>query len=577
MDVRVLLMAAFAVAILGSSVFSGAGAIGLIGPDEPRYAAVAREMAASGDWVTPRLNGVPWFEKPVLYYWSAALSFRLLGVSDAAARLPSALALTLSTLMLAWLCRRAYGPSAAFALLMIAPTTVAAIGFSRAATPDMLLSSSLILASISAAWALRLHSRERETPDSAAQSAGASLAWTAAWGAFLGLGVLAKGPAALLLAWGSVGLWMLATQRWKDGARLWHPIALGATAAVALPWYLLCAARNPDFVQVFLIEHNVQRYLTPAFGHEQPFWFFGPVLLIGLVPWTALLIPVAQDIGRTAPSRWAHSLGFFMACWIVFPLVFFSLSVSKLPGYILPAIPLLALLMARTTARAAVERPGSLSRLLVGVGLTIIALAITAGVAAQRLPDDLRLALDGVSVVLAICLLLGACGVAVVTLARLQRLWMAVALTAAVTAGGMLGITFWLGPALDSHLTPRAAASAAERAADGRPVSVYQLHRAWHYGLNYYFQRELPEWTEAEVGGVIVTSGAGIRDLVGRGYLVNVVEEVSAEAVVVTIDSRSAGAGASSRGGHRSVADRLAGSASPLTLPLVGAEATAEH
>jgi predicted membrane-bound mannosyltransferase len=136
--------------------FSHLGAIGFVGPDEPRYAWIAREMAESGDWVTPRLYGKPWFEKPPLFYWGAALSFKLFGVSEAAARLPSAISALLATLALAWLALRLYGAETARWLLLLLPTTVGMIGFSHAAATDMPFGAMLTIAMVCAAVALGL-------------------------------------------------------------------------------------------------------------------------------------------------------------------------------------------------------------------------------------------------------------------------------------------------------------------------------------------------------------------------------------------------------------------------------------
>src|SRR6202790_2269759 len=143
--------------------FSHLGAIGFVGPDEPRYAWIARDMAETGDWVTPRLYGKPWFEKPPLYYWSAALSFKFFGVSEAAARLPSAIAALLATLALAWLALRLYGAETARWLLLLLPTSVAMIGFSHAAAPDMLFSAVLTIAMVCVAVVLGL-TRNEITP-----------------------------------------------------------------------------------------------------------------------------------------------------------------------------------------------------------------------------------------------------------------------------------------------------------------------------------------------------------------------------------------------------------------------------
>ena len=126
--------------------FSGLGAFGLVGPDEPRYAAIARAMAETHDWVTPRLWGTPWFEKPVLYYWAAGIAMRIFGVSEFAARLPSALAALLAVFAVTWTALRSYGVGAAWYSLLMLPTSVAMIGFSRAASPDMLFAGLLTAA-----------------------------------------------------------------------------------------------------------------------------------------------------------------------------------------------------------------------------------------------------------------------------------------------------------------------------------------------------------------------------------------------------------------------------------------------
>src|SRR5262249_32842383 len=208
--------------------FSHLGAIGFVGPDEPRYAWVARDMAETGDRITPRLYGKPWFEKPPLYYWFAAVSFRLFGVSEAAARLPSAVAALLATLALAWLAWRLYGSETARWLLILLPTSVGMIGFSHAASTDMLFAATLTLALVSACAVLRLVQAPLRL---------ASLLF----GFFLGLAVLAKGPAAMILVGGAVFFWALFSKRWRDAFRLLHPAAIVAFFVTALPWYLMCA------------------------------------------------------------------------------------------------------------------------------------------------------------------------------------------------------------------------------------------------------------------------------------------------------------------------------------------------
>ena len=330
-------------ATLNVCYFSHLGAIGLVGPDEPRYAWIARDMAETGDWVTPRLYGKPWFEKPVLYYWGAALCFKLFGVSEVAARLPSAISALLATLALAWLALRLYGAETARWLLLLLPTTVGMIGFSHAAATDMPFSGMLTIAMVSAAVVLGL-TRDENTPVLAPTP------WLALvlFGFFLGLAVLAKGPAAIILSGGAIFFWALFTKRWRDAFRLLHPAAIASFLLTALPWYLLCARRNPDFFRIFIIEHNFKRYLTPEFQHIQPFWFYLPVLLVAFLPWTGVLLWTAVVGGaQIVPPKKISSPSLFLLCWFLFVVFFFTLSRSKLPGYILPAFPSIGLIAAR--------------------------------------------------------------------------------------------------------------------------------------------------------------------------------------------------------------------------------------
>ncbi len=269
-------------------LFGHLGAIGLVGPDEPRYAWIARAMATTGDWVTPRLYGLPWFEKPVLYYWLAGAGFLMHLPAEWAARLPSAVAALVAALAIGWLGRKYYGGAAEpfaspwLTAPLIFSTSVGAIGFARAAGPDMLFSAALTLAMASAASVLARRGALRFAR-SAAPRGGASsdYAALALFGAWLGFAVLAKGPAGVVLAGGAIGIWALATRRWRDAFRLAHPIAIAAFCIVALPWYVLCAARNPDFIRIFIFQHNFERYLTPLFQHRQPFWYFVPILILG--------------------------------------------------------------------------------------------------------------------------------------------------------------------------------------------------------------------------------------------------------------------------------------------------------
>ncbi len=348
--------------------FHNLGAIGLVGPDEPRYAWIAREMHESGDWITPRLYGKPWFEKPPLLYWGAALSFKLFGVSDAAARFPSALAALLATLAMAWLAWRIYGAWTARWLLLLLPTTVGMVGFSHAAATDMPFAAALTVALAFAAIILGLtrkqdSSRVQRTP------------WLAliCFGVFLGLATLAKGPAAIVLSGGGVLLWAAITRHWRGAFRCLHPVAIASFCLTALPWYIICSRRNPDFFRIFIVEHNFKRYLTLEFQHIQPFWFYVPVLLIALAPWTlALLWSALFGALRAWPQRRPSDATLLALCWAIFCLLFFSISKSKLPGYILPAVPPIGLLLSRAYVRLVPQDGWTLRLLLLGGGILMV-------------------------------------------------------------------------------------------------------------------------------------------------------------------------------------------------------------
>jgi 4-amino-4-deoxy-L-arabinose transferase-like glycosyltransferase len=518
-------------------LFSHLGALGLLGPDEPRYAWIAREMAQTGDWITPRLYGNPWFEKPVLYYWAAALGFRAHLSDEWAARLPSAIAALVAALCIGWLAwrfgdarednprspRRFCPWSPALLAPLIFSTTVAAIAFARAATPDMLFAASLTLAMAAAASVLR-HQRAlrvRSEVPTAARKAGTLLLF----GAFIGFSALAKGPAGIILAGGAVGIWALATKRWAAALRLLHPYAVGACLVVALPWYVLCAIRNPDFLPVFILRHNFDRFLTPMFHHRQPFWFFVPITLLAVLPWAAFLIPAARDGLRIWRQKtWRDSPAFFFGCWAFFPILFFSFSESKLPSYILPSIPALALVIAISIARPIEQIADAKTGIFALFGLTWMGLATTGFVWLYRLPGvrastaagDLPQANPNLAIrtpLLAAAALAAAAGIAIIILARSRRravIWISLLLSCALLEIAGNAVL----PQLDSRLSARPVGKMLRK--DLRPdrLFAYRLSRSWEYGLMFYLGRELREWSlEHPQAGLVLTTPQGFAEI----------------------------------------------------------------
>src|SRR5947209_12881341 len=240
--------------ILGFCAFLfgfGLNYIGLIGADEPRYAQIAREMLARHDWVTPVLGGKPWLEKPVLYYWEAMLSYRLLGVSDWAARIPSAMDATLMVIAV-YLFLRRLRPGFQLDGALMTASAAAVIGFSRAASTDMPLAATFTIGIL--AWYAWVETNERW--------------YLGFFYVFIALGMLAKGPIAPCLAALVIVLFAIANGDYRRiRGMLWIP-GIVLFCAVALPWYILVQFRNPEFSRVFILQHNLARFASDLYHHE---------------------------------------------------------------------------------------------------------------------------------------------------------------------------------------------------------------------------------------------------------------------------------------------------------------------
>jgi 4-amino-4-deoxy-L-arabinose transferase-like glycosyltransferase len=517
------LWAALIFATLYLCYFHNLGAIGLVGPDEPRYAWIARDMAESGDWVTPRLYGQPWFEKPVLYYWGAAACFKIFGVSEATARLPSAICALLATLALAWLAWRIYGAGTARWLLLLLPTSVGMIGFSHAAATDMPFAAMLTIAMVFATGIVGLVPSAGfaiYTPISSLYSntRPAGVGSLFLFGFFLGLATLAKGPAAIILSGGAVLLWAAFTKRWRDAFRCLHPLAIAGFCLTALPWYILCARRNPDFFRIFIIEHNFKRFLTPEFQHIQPFWFYGPILLAATLPW---IVPfLAAIISMAATSLRTRSISpqtIFLACWGIFPIVFFSISQSKLPGYILPAIPALFLAPAVLLSSNDDRRLRTTRISLLLSAFLAAACAVTFDLVGRRLLgkyEELQPVVISFSLVILVTFLS-------LLLSKALRYR---SLQIALRTFGFLSFLFlvYLGgseEALRHVLLVDPSARSLARSVVTYGGSATNLHlvgvrRATRYQLNFYLRSDLPEWNgQLEPGELLLGEGISCKGL----------------------------------------------------------------
>jgi len=321
----------------------------LADPDEGRYAEIPREMVQSGDWVTPRLNGVKYFEKPPLQYWATSISYSVFGMNDWSTRLWPALTGFLG-LVLTWLvARNLFGGRAALYAAAALGSSVYYVAFAQIATLDMGLTLFMTAALVSFVLAM-------QSPPASRREAVLMLACWASMAA----AVLSKGLIGVVLP----GLTLVAYSLLQRDASPWrrlHPLK-GATLFTALcaPWFVRIAEANPEFAHFFFVHEHFERFTSTVHHRPGPFWYFVPILLIGLLPWTWLAGEACVQAWRRRAPSGSFSPEVLLLAWVTTIFVFFSVSGSKLPAYVLPAVPAIALLagahMARLSERQIVRR-----------------------------------------------------------------------------------------------------------------------------------------------------------------------------------------------------------------------------
>lgn len=457
--------------------FYGLAQFGLIGADEPRYAQVAREMLERRDWITPTLGGQPWLEKPPLYYWQAIVAYKIFGVSDFAARLPAAFDATLLVLAIYFFLRRIRPGSELDGALIVA-SSAAIVGYARAASTDMPLAATFSIAML--AWWLW---REK----------GRTLSLLFFY-VFVALGALSKGPVAPFLALLIIASYAAITREWKIIFKTLSFPGILLFCIVALPWYWLVQIRNPQFFREFIIEQNLGRFSHNLYHHTQPFWYYLPVAALAMVPWivfvTAACTQVAQKSRRrnqaAAQTDFPFHLNLFASCWLTVPIIFFSLSQSKLPGYVLPAIPAGGVLLANYLLERRQEDEKPTARWLiilhsfVAAGVVLPALLIAYIVLRHRLPG-------GKPMLVALLVVFVLCVAMALTLAgksglRLFRFVTLIPVVLAVAAVLKLGAL-----PLDQMLSARPLAKEiAAIETDKLPLAIYHVPRELEYGLTFY-------------------------------------------------------------------------------------------
>ncbi len=416
------------VALCAVCFFALLGGVPLLGKDEPRYAQVAREMYESGDWITPRLAGHVWFEKPALPYWMMAAAYAVFGTNEFAARFGSALLATASVFLVYAIGRRAGGPRQAVISAAILVSSALWFAFARGAGFDMPLAAT-ITGALAAFFFYDIDESDRRR-----------LAWSAAAGLWTGASMLAKGLAGPLLLTLVVVAYLVVTGGWRRVRLLHVAAALAATAAVAAVWYVPVYARNGwPFIEEFFVNHHFRRYLTNKYHHPQPVYFYLLIVIGGLLPWTFLIVARLKELAATLWRRAANPgdrMVVLAAVWVVVPVVFFSASTSKLPGYILPVFPGLALLAGWSVDRIIESGRGRWA--LFGTGATVAGLGIGFSVYAARALSAPR------SEILAIAIPLAVAGGCVVLAAARGRVEQAVWIGSAGMACAVLLIATFL-------------------------------------------------------------------------------------------------------------------------------------
>ena len=459
--------------------FYGLGQFGLIGADEPRYAQVAREMLERHDWITPVLGGHAWLEKPPLYYWQAMLAYSVFGVNDVAARIPAAIDATLLVIAV-YLFFRKFRRGVEVDAALITASCAGVIGYARAASMDMALAATFGVGMLS--WWVWRESGKR--------------LYLALFYILMALGMLAKGPVAPFLAAAVIMLFGLGVRESRLVLRtFWLPGIL-LFCAIALPWYVAVQMRNPQFFREFILEHNLARFSSDLYHHRQPFWYYLPVTALAFLPWTVFVIAAfvesvriwweeRKSVSPETDREWQFSL--FACCWLVVPEPFFSISQSKLPGYILPAVPAGAVLLADYLRRHLAEREETVSKGLAVLHALVAAVPIIPSVliayliAERRLPAG-RPMLFALAVAFVLC---AAIALTLVSRLGLRMLRFVTLIPVVLSVAAVLktpGAT-----SIDQKLSARPlAVEIASVEMHRLPLAVYGVSREMEYGLTFY-------------------------------------------------------------------------------------------
>ena len=497
--------------LCGFFFFFRLSGIGLLGPDEPRYAQVAREMLARHNWVTPYLYGHTWLEKPILLYWAEMLSFRLFGIVDWAARVPPAAMATAMSFGV-FLFVRHIRPAARLDAAMMVASGALVLGFARAAATDMLLAAPFTLGLL--AWFAWYQSEFEAAEDGVSRLLHSRLLLSFFY-AMIAVASLAKGPVAPGLAALVVIAFCLLRRTPRAILRTLDPLGIVVFLAVALPWYVAIQRETPEFFHVFFLQHNLARFSSNLYRHRQPFWYYLPVALVGTLPWTVWLLHGLNDAWRGLRQRIVPDEGepgyafeIFLAVWGLLPIVFFSLSRSKLPGYILPGIP--ALLMLGATAihrRAGWEEPPR--RVSILLHATLLGALAAALIVAPRVIFHIHLT----ALVYAAAAAAFAVVFLLVALPLMRLGWPMLRFVTLLPMILLVGLVLrGLAPTVDATSSSRPVAQllSALDEPGTRPLATFGVSRNMALGLAFYLNRPVAPYEGLEVSPAVYELPAAV-------------------------------------------------------------------
>jgi len=340
----------------------------LSNPDEGRYTEIPREMAVSGDFVTPRLNGVKYFEKPPLVYWLSALTFQQFGVSEFTARLWGALFSIFGVLMTYAAGRALYGRGTGIWAAISLSTTLLYYVLSQIILLDMAVAVTMSGALFAFIVAMREPAGKKR------------FGLFMAMYVFMALATLSKGLIGIAIPGAVIFFWILLLNRWKALWPFYPIVGTIVLLAIAAPWHILAAQANHDFLSFYFYHEHWLRFTTRIHGRFEPWWYFLPIFIAGLFPWVFFAVQAFREsLAGGWKMRKENQDAWFMLIWVVFIIAFFSKSQSKLVPYILPVYPACAILIGRYLSRAWEEREMTLTRgflngvrILIGISLVLI-------------------------------------------------------------------------------------------------------------------------------------------------------------------------------------------------------------